>query len=105
MINLTERAAQEVKRVMEEQGGSFLRVGCKGGGCSGFTYVLNIDTETNEKDNLEEQHGIKIAVDRLSSLYLDDVTIDFHEDLSKRGFVFDNPRATSCGCGQSFSAR
>ena len=103
-IILTENAAEEVKRAMEDS--SYLRVGVRGGGCSGFEYNLQIDmTYDEKKDSLSEQHGVSIVVDKKSSLYLDGTTLDYYSDISKRGFVFENPNAVkSCGCGSSFSA-
>lgn len=109
IINLTERASQEINIAMKEnnlnQNKSFLRVGVKGGGCSGFQYILDITEEKKKKDIEIEQHGIKIIVDDKSSLYLRGTKIDFKDELTARGFVFENPQATStCGCNQSFSA-
>ncbi len=77
-----------------------------GGGCSGFQYSLGFDNATDEvKDEVMDQHGIKVAVDKRSMLYLDGATVDFHDGLDKRGFTFVNPNAVkSCGCGSSFSA-
>lgn len=105
MVTLTEKAVSEVKRIIAEmEGDQYLRVGVRGGGCAGFSYALNLDTETSDKDIIEEQNGIKIAIDKRSSLYLQDVSIDFHEDFMKRGFVFNNPNSRGkCGCGSSFS--
>ena len=103
-IKLTEAAAEEVKRAKEDD--SYLRVGVKGGGCSGFEYSLTIDATYDEQnDSLSRQHGVDIVVDKKSALYLDGTTLDYYTDISKRGFVFDNPNAVkSCGCGSSFSA-
>ncbi|MDA0658053.1 MAG: iron-sulfur cluster assembly accessory protein [Planctomycetota bacterium] len=108
-VILSERAATEVKRIMDEQKyseGTVLRVGVTGGGCSGFSYSLGFDANIDEKaDVATDQHGIKMVVDRKSSLYLDGTTVDFYEGLDKRGFTFDNPNAVkSCGCGSSFQA-
>ena len=108
-ITLTERAATEVKRIMEEQKleeGTVLRLGVTGGGCSGFSYALGFDTTVDETvDSKSDQHGVQIVVDRKSSLYLDGTTLDFYDGLEKRGFTFDNPNAVkSCGCGSSFQA-
>lgn len=106
-ITLTENAAVEVKKVMDEQKMDevLLRVGVAGGGCSGFSYSLGFDKAFDEeKDVKVQQHGIDVVVDKKSELYLEGVTIDFYSGLEKRGFVFDNPNATkSCGCGSSFS--
>ena len=107
-ITLTEKAAGEVKRIIEQQelGDAFLRVGVTGGGCSGFSYSLGFDKDYDEKvDSKTQQHGISMVVDKKSSLYLDGTTVDFYESIEKRGFTFDNPNAVkSCGCGSSFQA-
>ena len=107
-VTITEKAAGEIKRVMTEQklDTAILRVGVAGGGCSGFQYALGFDTQTDAaKDHVTEQHGVKVAVDKKSALYLDGTRIDFYDGLEKRGFTFDNPNAVkSCGCGSSFSA-
>ena len=107
-IILTERAAQEVKRFLEEgdfEEGAGLRVAVTGGGCSGFNYSLNIAADFDEaKDNKIEQHGVEVIVDKKSDLYLDGTTVDYHEGLEQRGFSFSNPNAQkTCGCGNSFS--
>lgn len=108
-IVLTERAAEEVKKIIAEQKleeDTVLRVGVTGGGCSGFSYSLGFATNYDaEKDSKSNQHGVAVVVDRKSDLYLDGTTLDFHEDLEKRGFTFNNPNAVkSCGCGSSFQA-
>ena len=92
---------QELKDVV-------VRVAIEGGGCSGFQYNLSfsdLDKYDQDKDLMMEQDGIKIVVDKKSDLYLDGTILDWHEDLTTRGFKFDNPNATkSCGCGSSFQA-
>ena len=108
-VKITESAAREFKKVIVEQqmpDTISLRVGVKGGGCSGFEYQLEFDDKVNEDaDMLVEMHGVRVAVDKKSALFLEGTEIDFHESLDKRGFVFNNPNATkSCGCGSSFSA-
>ncbi len=108
-VTVTEKAAKEVQRVIGEQklpAETLLRVGVVGGGCSGFQYSLGFDTAVDlAKDQVVEQHGIKVAVDKKSSLFLDGTVLDFYEGLEKRGFTFNNPNAVkSCGCGSSFSA-
>ena len=109
-VTLTERAAKEVRKVLDEQKFDseeyFLRVGITAGGCSGFNYSLTFDKEFDEtKDAKTEQHGVNLVVDRKSALYLDGTAVDFYEGLDKRGFTFENPNAVkSCGCGQSFQA-
>ena len=107
MITLTENAAKEVKRLMEAQNLSDanLRMGVKGGGCSGMSYTLNFEPETREHDEIFEVHGVKVAIDPKSLLYLEGITLDFVNGLEGTGFKFVNPNATkSCGCGSSFSA-
>ncbi len=108
-VTISEKAANEMKRVITEQSMSedtVLRIGVDGGGCSGFQYSLGFDDKSDEaQDLISEQHGIKVAVDKKSALFLDGTTVDFYDGLERRGFTFDNPNATkSCGCGQSFSA-
>jgi len=110
MITLTDKAIKEVRRVMEdlpEATNTLLRVGVAGGGCSGFEYKLGFveETEYSEKTyNKYEQDGLTVIVEKKAELFIDGTTIDWIEDLSKRGFSFNNPNATqSCGCGESFS--
>ena len=108
-VELSELAAREIHTIMEQQSldeeKTFLRVGVKGGGCSGFSYLLDLTEHTNENDEQFELHGVKIVCDPKSQLYLDGTVIDFKDEVMGRGFVFKNPNATStCGCGSSFSA-
>ena len=108
-ILLSETAAKEVRHIITDQELDAekvrLRVGVKGGGCSGFSYVLDLTESQKDTDELFEQHGIKIICDPKSLLYLNGTTIDFRDEIMGRGFVFQNPNATtSCGCGSSFSA-
>lgn len=108
-IVLTEKAAKEVQRIIEDQkleDGTVLRVGVAGGGCSGFSYSLGFDKSFDETvDAKYEYHGVPVVVDKKSALYLDGTTVDFYEGVEKRGFTFDNPNAVkSCGCGSSFQA-
>lgn len=108
-VVLTERAAKEITRVIAENKlpeGTWVRVGAKGGGCSGFTYVLDFDQAgPTEFDLTYEQHGIKVVVDKKSEFFMGGTILDFNDGLLDRGFVFKNPLATgSCGCGTSFSA-
>lgn len=106
-ISITETAIQQLKRIQEEQqipDSHGLRVGVKGGGCSGFSYVLGFDL-AKEKDQVFEIGGIKVFMERAHSLYLAGMQIDWVEGLNNRGFSFINPNAKdTCGCGQSFSA-
>jgi iron-sulfur cluster assembly protein len=109
-ILLSEKAAGEIKKIIAEQGlpeaETRLRVGVKGGGCSGFSYMLDLTEESKgENDKELESNGVKILIDEKSNLYLDGTEIDFKDEVMGRGFVFKNPNATSsCGCGSSFSA-
>jgi iron-sulfur cluster assembly protein len=109
-ILLTETAASEIKSIIKDQGlseqSTRLRVGVKGGGCSGFGYMLDLTEEPRgEADEEMECHGVKILCDMKSYLYLNGSEIDFKDEVMGRGFVFKNPNATStCGCGSSFSA-
>ncbi len=105
-IVLTERAAQEVFSIKEKNNipaTHSLRLGVKGGGCSGLSYVLAFDDVIKEKDLILEKHGVKIVVDQKSMFYLSGTTLDFSDGLTGRGFVFNNPQAAkTCGCGSSF---
>jgi iron-sulfur cluster assembly protein len=105
-VTLSERAASEVKRIITEQSlpeGTVLRVGVQGGGCSGFAYSLNFDTETSERDRVSDFHGVRLAIEKKFDPYLDGTVVDFYEGLDRRGFVFNNPNVVkSCGCGSSF---
>lgn len=108
-VTITEKAAGEIKRAMGEKAmgeNTVLRIGIAAGGCSGFQYKLGFDTQTDAaKDSVSEQHGVTVAVDKKSALFLDGATIDYYDGLERRGFTFDNPNAVkSCGCGSSFSA-
>ncbi len=105
-IQITEKAVKEVKRIMlennvpEDYG---LRVGVKGGGCSGLTYSLGFDAKANEADSTIEMNGVKLFIDGKSLFYLSGTILDFTDGLNGKGFVFDNPNATkTCGCGESF---
>lgn len=107
MISISERAVKEVKRIVADQNlpeGTVLRVGVKGGGCSGFSYTLGFDDQLAETDQVFEREGIKVACDPKSFLYLSGTELDFEESLMGRGFKFGNPNASkTCGCGESFS--
>lgn len=109
-ISITEMAAKEIKKIIKDQDlpeeAVRLRVGVKGGGCSGFTYLLDLTEEpTTDNDEEVDSQGIKILVDNKSLLYLEGTEIDFRDEIMGRGFVFKNPNATSsCGCGSSFTA-
>lgn len=106
MIHLTEPAAEEIKKIMskEKNPDLALRIGVKGGGCSGLEYHLSFDSNREEWDEVFEDHGVRIIVDAKSFIYLDGITIDFSKALTGGGFKFNNPNATgSCGCGTSFA--
>ena len=107
-VTITEKAAKEIQRFLEEGDfgdDAFLRVGVAGGGCSGVNYSLNIAEDFDEaNDNKSQQHGVDIVVDKKSALFLDGTTVDYFEGLEQRGFQFQNPTAKkTCGCGSSFS--
>jgi len=107
-VIVTEKAAQEVKRIIAEQGVEeplYLRLRVVGGGCSGFQHKLDLDPTVNEKlDDTFEINGVPVVIDKRSMLYLAGVTVDFHDDLNKRGFSITNPHSKgTCGCGSSFS--
>ena len=108
-IEITETAAREIKTIIEQQELEptkvRLRVGVKGGGCSGFSYLLDLTEQEKEVDEKFEKHGITVVCDPKSYLYLNGTTIDYKDEIMGRGFVFNNPNASSsCGCGSSFSA-
>ena len=108
-VIITEGAAKEIKRIIQDQeleaDKVCLRVGVKGGGCSGFSYLLDLTETSKETDEVFWQHGVRVICDPKSLLYLNGVTVDFRDEIMGRGFVFNNPNATSsCGCGSSFSA-
>jgi iron-sulfur cluster assembly protein len=108
MIQITEGAAHKIKSLMAKQGiaDGGLRVGVKGGGCSGFSYMLDlVEEEPGEQDEQFDSNGVRIVIDMKSHLYLNGTEIDFRDEVMGKGFVFKNPNATSsCGCGSSFSA-
>ena len=109
-ISLSETAAREIKTIITQQElpaeSTRLRVGVKGGGCSGFSYMLDLTEEAKgDADEEMESNGVKILCDMKSLLYLNGTEIDFKDEVMGRGFVFKNPNATSsCGCGSSFNA-
>lgn len=108
-IRLTERAAQKIRTLLEKEGVSpevgGLRVGVQGGGCSGLSYAMRLDTQPRDRDKIFEEHGARIFVDPKSFLYLNGTTLEYEETLMRQGFVFQNPNAArNCGCGSSFTA-
>ena len=105
-ILVTETAVREIKKILERQNvpGTFLRVGVKGGGCSGLSYLMNLDAQMGELDRVFEFDSVKVVVDVKSLLYLNGLTLDYTGDLLNGAFRFNNPQAKrSCGCGSSFS--
>lgn len=127
-VTLTEIAVKEVKHILDDQrkkmngNGNvataeadngevealpekmYLRVGVKGGGCSGFNYTLDLTDQKSEEDEVFDYDGLEVICDPKSYLYLNGVTVDFRDEVMGRGFVFNNPNASSsCGCGSSFS--
>lgn len=106
MIKVTESAKKQAIRLMEDEGqvDYFIRVGVKGGGCSGLMYELTFDNNITEADKVMEDNDIKVVVDKKSFLYLVGTELDFSGGLNGKGFVFKNPNADrTCGCGESFS--
>ena len=106
MITLTKNAAEEIQKVMRKNeltDDVRLRVGVKGGGCSGFTYTLDFDSKKTKFDLEFESQNLKILVDKKSHLYIKDTELDWSYGLMDRGLVFNNPSAKgSCGCKTSF---
>lgn len=107
MINVTEKAKERIINLRSQEGKSDdhnIRVLVQGGGCSGLMYDLKFDSAIEEKDEVFEDKGIKILVDKKSLLYLLGTTLDFSDGLNGKGFQFINPNATrTCGCGESFA--
>ena len=105
-IQFTESARNEIRRLMQAEGFNqqqYLRVGVKGGGCSGMTYVLDFDMQ-KPADRLFEMDGFSFIIDKSHELYLAGMQVDWEGGLNSRGFTFKNPNASStCGCGTSFS--
>jgi len=107
MITVTEQAKERAVLLMKEENkpeGSFIRVGVEGGGCSGLSYKLEFDNALRPGDQVFEDKGVKIVVDKKSFLYLIGTELDYSGGLNGKGFVFVNPNASrTCGCGESFS--
>jgi iron-sulfur cluster assembly protein len=109
VVHLTERAAKKIIALLGKEGVSpesgGLRVGVQGGGCSGLSYAMRLDTKARDRDKVFEEFGARIFVDPKSLLYLNGTTLEYEETLMRQGFVFQNPNAArSCGCGSSFTA-
>ena len=106
MIKVTDNAREQALKLMAAEGkeGAFIRVGVKGGGCSGLMYDLEFDKTMQEDDKEFEDNGMKVVVDKKSFLYLVGTELDYQGGLNGKGFVFINPNAgRTCGCGESFS--
>ncbi len=105
-MNFTANAVQELNRLMAEEGfdnSKFLRIGVKGGGCSGLSYVLGFD-EKDASDEAYEADGLNFVMNKSHGIYLMGMEIDWHGGLNSRGFTFTNPNASkTCGCGTSFA--
>ena len=107
VITLSETALKEVKRLINLQGitEGGLRLGVKGGGCSGLSYTINFDEKIGPHDQVQDVDGVKVIVDAKSAIYLQGTQLDFQKDLMGGNFKFVNPNADkTCGCGESFSA-
>lgn len=109
LVNITEKASQEIERLFaaessqdpEKQG---LRLGVKGGGCSGLSYKLAFDAQKDNDYVLQTPNQVPVYIDPKSAIYLKGMTVDYQDGLEGKGFVFVNPNATStCGCGESFN--
>lgn len=108
MIKVSDQAKEKAVQLMTEDGfkpfEDYIRVGVKSGGCSGLEYVLKFDNERTDTDQIFEDNGVKILVDKKSVLYLAGTVLEYSGGLNGKGFVFNNPNANrTCGCGESFS--
>ena len=107
MISVSEEAKEKLLSLMAEgkhSTDSYLRVGVEGGGCSGLSYKMDFDSERKDGDQLFEDKGVKILVDKKSFLYLVGTVLEYSGGLNGKGFQFNNPNATrTCGCGESFA--
>lgn len=105
-VNFTSNAVKEIRRLRAEEGfdqSTYLRVGVKGGGCTGLTYILGFD-QKEENDELYEIDGLKFIMNKAHGIYLMGMQIDWGGGLNSRGFTFTNPNASkTCGCGTSFA--
>ena len=106
MINISNTAKDRLLYLLDKESSNnqFVRVGVESGGCSGLSYKLDFDNAKKDDDELIEDNGIKLLVNKKSYLYLVGTTLEFSEGLNGKGFVFNNPNANrTCGCGESFS--
>jgi iron-sulfur cluster assembly protein len=103
-ITFTDTAVRRGQKLLVDKGASWVRLGIRGGGCSGLSYFLEFVEAPQDKDKEITVDGLKVCVDRKSYLYLNGTEVDFEESLVRNGFVFHNPQAKrSCSCGESFS--
>lgn len=106
-LEVTERASKAIAKYLADNDapqGAGLRVGVRGGGCSGLSYFLDVDTDVKETDKVIDAFGVKVFVDPKSMIYLQGSTLDFVSGLMESGFKFINPNAgKGCGCGESFT--
>lgn len=108
MVQVSEKAQKEIRRLIDQESGSledtYIKIGVKTGGCSGFSYDLKFTKEIDEDDEVLEENNIKILVERKYVMYLSGTILEFSDGLNGKGFVFNNPNAvTTCKCGESFS--
>ena len=108
MIKVSDHAKEKAIQLMTEDGfkpfEDYIRVGVKSGGCSGLEYMLKFDNEKTDSDQVFEDNGIKVIIDKKSILYLAGTTLEYSGGLNGKGFIFNNPNANrTCGCGESFS--
>lgn len=108
MVKVADTAKNKAVQLMTEEGFNptedFVRVGVKSGGCSGLEYVLKFDNQKTDADQVFEDNGLKIIIDKKSILYLAGTILEYSGGLNGKGFVFNNPNASrTCGCGESFS--
>lgn len=108
MIKVSDQAKEKAIQLMTEEGfkpfEDYIRVGVKSGGCSGLEYVLKFDNQTTDTDQIFEDNGIKVIIDKKSVLYLAGTVLEYSGGLNGKGFIFNNPNANrTCGCGESFS--
>lgn len=106
MVTISNAAKDRLLELLKKEGSSkkYVRVGVESGGCSGLSYKLVFENEKNNDDELIEDNGVKLLVNKKSYLYLVGTTLEFSDGLNGKGFVFNNPNASrTCGCGESFS--
>jgi iron-sulfur cluster assembly protein len=109
VVHISEAAAKKIAALLVKEGVSpevgGLRVGVQGGGCSGLSYAMRLDTQARDRDKVFEEFGARIFVDPKSLLFLNGTILEYEDTLMRQGFVFQNPNAArSCGCGSSFTA-